>query len=309
VVIRRKPIDEPLPSLTSSVRLVVKRWLVQLIVLLIVVGLLLTVVLWLGSYAREQLREHDRFQFVFADIDCNPPSPLERQEFLAEVRWYDSALPERFSILEGGLSARLQEGFAKHPWVAQVEKVEVVPPRSVRVSLEFRQPVLAVVVTPDLAGAKLKGLSLRAVDDKGVLLPKKVPLEQDLPILHLASRPSGGEGQFWGDPGVRTAAETAAFLRLSSWRRAMTIQTMTIREQSLVMWGAHFKVIWGSPHESAKADEASEEDKYLRLSKVLSNRKPSEEWWPFVYEYDLRPRGAMIDRLVFWDAPNNNGVN
>ena len=60
----------------------------------------------------------------------------------------------------------MQEGFAKHPWVAQVEKVEVVPPRSVRVALAYRQPVLAVVVTPDLAEPNGQGRALRAVDDR-----------------------------------------------------------------------------------------------------------------------------------------------
>jgi len=304
--------------------------LLQLVALLLLVGLLLCGLIWLGAYAREQLREHERFQVAFADIECNPPAPLQRPEFLEEVR-YHGRLPERFSIFEDGLSDRLQIGFAQHPWVARVDKVELAAPRSVRVALVYRQPVLAVVVTPDLAakhspplpvGERGRGegladdpakLPLRAVDDQGVLLPKNVPLPRGLPILYRAPRPGGGAGRPWGDPGVLAAAQMAVLLKPPLFstplpvgergEERVEIKAMTWSEQGLILWGAGFKVLWGRPPELAKGEEAATVVKEQRLMALLAKLKPLGSRWPWMHEYDVRPREAMTDRLVLWERP------
>jgi hypothetical protein len=300
---RRKSLDEPSPPPPASiVRRLVRRWLVQIAVLLLFVGLALVGVIWLGSYAREQLREHERFQVYFGDIDCNPPPPLKRPEFLDEVQ-YLSQLPERFSIFEEGLSDRLREGFTKHPWVAKVARVEVSPPREVRVTLEYRQAALAVVVTPDLAGEGVDGSaekpSLRAVDERGVLLPKKVPLAADLPVLYRAPRPAGGAGQPWGDPGVAAVARAAVLLKQQLARGK--IKALTWADDGLTLWGPGYRVLWGRL-EPSKSAEAASAVKEQRLAEVLAKGEPWT-WWPWMHEYDLRPREATVERLVAWEKP------
>jgi hypothetical protein len=285
-------------SIASSVLAALfKRWLLQFIVLFLAIGMLLAGVLWLGSYAREQLREHERFQTAFADIECNAPGPLARQDFLEEVR-YHSRMPERFSIFEDGLAERLKTGFTKHPWVAKVLRVDIVPPQSVRVELAFRQPVLAVEVTPDLAGmGSHTSVPLRGVDNQGALLPKKVPLAADLPVLRRAARPTGGAGQPWGDAGVLVAAQIADLLI----PQRVGIQDLSWSTQGLILWGPGFKVVWG--HSADLPDEATtavKRQRFIELSESLQN---PTSWWPWMVEYDLRPREQMVERKVLWDRP------
>src|SRR5207249_2853426 len=49
---------------------------------------------------------------------------------------------------------------------------------------------------------------LRAVDSKGILLPKKVPIPNDVLVLEKAPIPIGAAGKPWGDPLVHLAAFT-----------------------------------------------------------------------------------------------------
>src|SRR5262249_62336389 len=104
-------------------------------------------------------------------------------------------LPARFPLLADGVPERLPAAFAQHPWVARVDGVELAPPRTVRVRLAYRQPALAVEVTPDLAGAVTSPVPLRAADEQGILLPKRASIPDDLPVLRHAPRPTGPAGQ------------------------------------------------------------------------------------------------------------------
>jgi hypothetical protein len=288
--------------------------------LALAIGVLLGGVLWLGTFARQQLRDQQRFQVAFSNIECNAPDGMPRPDFLEEVQ-YLGRLPERFSIFDDGLREILQVGFAKHPWVAEVRKVDLVPPRSVRVSLSHRQAALAVVVSRDLAGEGLLSplllpenetaarrhseecdrLSLRAVDAEAVLLPKKVPSLNDLPILRRAPRPVGGEGQSWGDPGVHFAAQTAE--QLKAQLRQADIKWMTWSKQGLILWGQGFKLIWGRPGALAN-EEVSAAVKEQRLTQLIDMLEPPGLWKPWMPEYDLRPRQAISVRLVIWESPN-----
>src|SRR5262245_21659284 len=79
-----------------------RRWMLQFTLLLFFVGFLVTGLLWLGKHAREQLREHERFQVKVAEIECIPQPPIDLSEFLYEVQ-YHGGLAERVSTLEKGL--------------------------------------------------------------------------------------------------------------------------------------------------------------------------------------------------------------
>ncbi len=152
-------------------------------------------VLVLGQLAQDRIRDRDRYTLPFADIDCAPPPSLSRRDFLDEVQ-YLAGLPARMRLLDADLAQHLATGFARHPWVARVEQVEVVPPARVKVRLRYRRPVLAVRV----------GDLTRAVDEEGVLLPTKAPTS-GLPVYPgEVPPPAGPAGTRWGDAKVEAAA-------------------------------------------------------------------------------------------------------
>jgi hypothetical protein len=289
---KRKATDEPAPPAS---RPALRRWLGQAALLVTVVALLLGGLVWLGQYAREQIRDRERFQVAFADIDCEPPPGLSRGDFLDEVM-YHASCPERFSILEDGLADKLKQYFAKHPWVAQVDKVEVQPPRGVRVQVAYRQAVLAVVVAPEFAGSSFAGdkkLPVRGVDREGVLLPKKAPLGVALAVLDKAPPPTRPIGQLWGDAGVEAAARTAALLQ--PHQQLLGLKWLTLTPDGLVLGGTGVKVVWGKP------DALGDATVDVKLQRLLEcTKSPGWAASPRNLEIDLRPaQAAKISALKF----------
>ena len=270
---RRKAMDQALPvPRPAQLRRLLARWMLQGLAALVLLGVVLAGLLWIGAYARDQVRQQERYQTTFADIDCNPPPGLERDEFLEQVQYYASA--GCFSVLDDDLPVLLKTGFGRHPWVARVDKVDVLPPHTVRVAVAYRQVALAVVVAPDLA-APLSGPNknqpLRAVDAYGVLLPKKAPIPQGLPVLDSAPRPTGAEGKPWGDPIVEAAARTAVLLQ-PHWQR-LELARMTATPLGLVLWGKDVKVLWGLD----QPGQAAPTVKLERLLKALDREERPRE--------------------------------
>ena len=174
------------------------RLAVRAAALLAGLALFLGGLLALGHFAQEQLRDRGRYTAAFADIDCTPPPPLARTAFLDEVQ-YLARLSGRLHLLDGDLPRRLAEGFAKHPWVARVEQVEVTPTGRVTVRLAYRRPVLAVRFAAEV----------RVVDGEGFLLPRDAPTE-GLPLHEAEGPPAGPAGTRWGEAAVEAAARKAA---------------------------------------------------------------------------------------------------
>ncbi len=175
------------------------RWLVRSAALVLLVAGFLGGVIWLGGWARTQVHDQPRYQAALADIDCDVPDGMERGAFLDEVQ-YLSQLGPTINVLDDDVRDRLASAFARHPWVQKVQEVEITPPRTVRVRLRFRTPVLAVA---------WEG-GLRAVDGDGVLLPKNAPT-RDLPVYDgVPQRPRGPAGTHWGDTDLERAARKAA---------------------------------------------------------------------------------------------------
>jgi len=152
-----------------------------------------------GKLALEQLRDSDRYVMPFTDIECSPPPPQDRDEFLLEVR-YRNEMPEQLHLLEADLASRLAAAFARHPWVEKVGQVKIEPPRRVLVRLTYRTPVLAV----------WQGEQVRAVDRHGVLLPPTAKTEGLPAFPGHAKPPVGSAGMPWGDAAVEEAARSAA---------------------------------------------------------------------------------------------------
>jgi hypothetical protein len=173
-------------------------WTVKSLTLVLGVGLVLAGVILLGRLALAHLRPLDRYAVAFADIDCVPPPGQSRSEFLDEVQYLGS-MPARLRLLDEDLCPRLAECFGRHPWVEKMDHVEITPPGAVRVRLVYRTPVLAV----------RSGGVVRAVDARGVLLPRSAPTE-GLPVFPGSPQPPAGPaGTPWGDPAVEAAARAA----------------------------------------------------------------------------------------------------
>jgi hypothetical protein len=175
------------------------RWIFKSLLVLLVLVMALAGVVTLGRGALDQLRPHPRYQVAFRDIECTPPPGMSRQDFLDEVQ-YLAQCPDRLALLDEELSQHLVLAFARHPWVENVEQVEVRPPRQVQVRLVHRTGVLAVQSAD----------GIRVVDAGGIVLPRGAP-HAGLPRLEaLFSSPRGPAGTRWGDPEIEAAARRAA---------------------------------------------------------------------------------------------------
>jgi len=84
---------------------------------------------------------------------CNPP-PWISNDFVTEALKYlpiDRKLGT-LNAFDSDLVEVLTLAFAAHPWVSQVEKIEVFYPAQIKIRLKFRQPV--AIVDPALATIK-----------------------------------------------------------------------------------------------------------------------------------------------------------
>ena len=167
-----------------------RRQAVRSVAWLILVALILVGIIALGRWSLSQLKNDDRFQIPFDDIECAAPPTMTRSDFLGEVR-YLSRLPKRLSVADPETQIKVRAAFARHPWVLLVDEVEPIPPAQLRVRLQFRHPALAVPWNG----------SVRVVDDRGVLLPDGVNAV-GLPIFPDIPQPPGAAGQPWPDPDV-----------------------------------------------------------------------------------------------------------
>ena len=143
----------------------------------------------------------------------------------------------------------------------------------------------------------------RIVDEHGVLLPKKAPVSASLPILFGAPRPTGGEGQPWGDPSVAGAAQTAALLQPHGDKWGLN--AMTRSGQGLILWAPGLKVIWGQQPRGSKEDELSNVAKEEKLMDFLTSGEAPLSWWLWMREFDLRPRQGPSSQWIWLQTPES----
>lgn len=155
--------------------------------------LVLSLVGKLGELARDQIRNDARFSLPLLEITCEPPPGMGRRAFLAEVQ-YLAELPDRLALLDPALPTRLRAAFADHPWVREVERIEVRPPGHVQVWLRYRSPVMSLGL----------GGKLRVVDADGVLLPPDAP-PGELPTYTGPGPTAWRSGASLGEPVISAA--------------------------------------------------------------------------------------------------------
>jgi hypothetical protein len=247
---------------------------VQLGLPLLVGAALLVGLLVCGALLREQLRQEGVSSIDFTDIECDPPPGVERQDLLLEAR-YLAEVPARISLLEPGANETIARALATHPWVAEVKRVEQVPPGRVRVRLVYRVAVLAVAKPP------------LTVDRHGVLLPQAARRE-GLPVLHArVAPPRGGPGAAWGDATVKAAAAVAGLLHPHTQALKLAGCRVEVEAGDLVLTTATARILWGQPPGSERPDEVTAEQKVQRLL-----ARPALEG----HQHDLRPASGVVRR-------------
>ena len=168
--------------------------------------LLLAAVIVLGWLALQSLHGQARYQIAVADIDCTPPPNLSQAKPSSTKCSTSPSCRIPFAYSTTVCRPRLSAAFAKHPWVEQVQGVEVSAPKRVRVRLTYRTAVLKVRM----------GDADMPVDRVGVRLPTAA-LSETLPALHGDIRPPAGqEGQPWGDEQVEKAGADGGVSRALS---------------------------------------------------------------------------------------------
>jgi hypothetical protein len=257
------------------------KWVTQILAPLACGVLVLFGFIWLNTLVRSHFRTDSRYRIAFADIECEPPAGLSREEFLGEVQ-YLANWPDEINLLDDGLPARLRLSFTVHPWVESVERVQITPPRQVRVLLRYRTPVLAVVQpdekseawVPSRDGkAKLPG---RAVDRGGVLLPLAAT-DPQLPVLYgNVPPPTGRTGQAWGDAGVAAAASVAHLL--APHQEQLNLKSFEIVDEVLIVSSGRARIVWGPIN-----DDASAESKLQAILDVRAKQGGLDGW-----EVDVR---------------------
>jgi hypothetical protein len=244
--------------------------------------LLLAALIAAGRWARGRLRGQDSWSLPFAAIECEPPAGLPREDFLGEVQ-YLADQPDRLPLLDEALPARLARAFAAHPWVEDVQRVEVLPGRRLRVDLTYRRAVLAVclpsadaaadgsVLLESASGAGPDALvPCRAVDRHGVLLPVKAT-QPGLPLLHAdVAAPAGRPGTAWGDGRVHAAAAAAAFLEPYREPLGLGDAWWEAAGDTLVLRRARLRLVWGRAPGQEAPGEALAADKVRRLLDYLA---------------------------------------
>jgi hypothetical protein len=191
----------PKPARTPPADRRVIRHFLRIALTLAAAGAVAAGVVWFGSRAGEHVAGHPRYAVPFAEIQCDAPPGSTRAAFLSEVRYLANA-PETVQAVDPGLGDTLAPVFRQHPWVEDVEGVEVTADRAVRVRLRFRTPVLLVRV----AGGEP---AQRLVDAKGVLLPPVPPPEGVAVLANERPPPGVAAGRVWDDAVVTRAAALA----------------------------------------------------------------------------------------------------
>ncbi|QEL19032.1 cell division protein FtsQ/DivIB [Limnoglobus roseus] len=158
--------------------------------------LAIAAVVGVGLSAATAIEHRSRFTLPLTALDFDVPPWVERDSFLAEVR-YLGDLPDTFNGYDSAATNRIRAALAKHPSVEAVDGGVTTVGRRYTLTVVFRQPILRVMTVTN--GSPVP----RMVDAYGVLLPDGKMVD-DLPEL---------SGVAWDTATVKRAAELARQFR------------------------------------------------------------------------------------------------
>lgn len=247
-------------------------WAFTSTVLVFTAVVILSAFLW--QEYREELVNQSQFRLKSENLNLVTPQPKWirsdiKQNAITRGRLHDAL------ILDRDLGLRIQKSFLGSPWVKEVLMVNKSSARhsGINVSLSYREPVAMVIVNARKYNPESPHLwGLVPIDADGVWLPES---EFDLDeansaypkIENILSDPIG-RGQFWGDELVISAAQIAKLLR-ERWQRLgfRKIKAPQSASAGLFLIETHDgqEIIWGSPPNKERADEAEFGVKLARL--------------------------------------------
>jgi hypothetical protein len=275
---------------------------VWLLVALLLVAAVAVGGLRLVALIRDEVRAQPRFRAVFRNTQVTPLPPWIECDLLAQVQDV-AGLPDTLQTLDADLAERLRDAFARNPWVREVEEVRIVHPATIRVKLEYREPV---AVVRSVRGAE-------PVDRDAVLLPigeLRHP-EVYLTVTGVRSTPTGPAGTHWDDAAVAAAAVTAH--ALAPRHRTLGLTTLDVSSYHptgdkpghlYLLTEQGTRVKWGHPPDSDYPGEVPTDDKIDRLLEYVqlhgsldAPRGPYDIDVTHWQEITIRSRGQTSERV------------
>jgi cell division septal protein FtsQ len=253
-------------------------------------------ILKLFETAAKRVREDERFNVATRDIEATPLPAWIRSDLLAQVQRL-GALPDSINTLEPDLAGELRDAFSLHPWVREVVEVRITHPRTIRVKLEYREPIAVVQSVR----------SLEAVDRDGVTLPASELPDTSLylTVIGVRSTPTGPAGTKWEDPSL--AAAVAVVSAIAPHHRTLGLTTIdvsgyrangTAQSAIYLLTDRGTRVKWGRPPNVDYPGEVPVQDKIDRLSKYATENGsldcpagPYDVDVTHWQEFTVRPRG------------------
>jgi len=269
--------------------------------LMAVLGVLAIGAAYAWSKIGPRVMKDPRYLLTKENIDTPPQPEWIRGDVKAQV--FEQAELGAISALDTQAAVKVNNAFALHTWVAQVEEVRKDNGPRITVSLRYRRPT-AMVEVLDVAGER----GLLPVDGEGVLLPPEdfSPTEA-LSYLRITvdySHPVGVVGSPWGDERVAAAARIATKLlpvkdKLQLYRiRALPDQELRSDKSAQfdIVSRNGARVIWGRAPGDESTGEATASQKIERLKAVVAQHGPLDEQASF--EIDLRDAASLSRRTA-----------
>lgn len=224
------------------------------------------------------LRAQTDYAYPLENLKINTPNDWVPARLPQQVL-QASHLPERVSLLEPQLVREIADAFSLHPWVKQVDRVQITGRRQIVVQVQYRVPIAFIEV----------GTQLLPIDSEGVLLPSEdfsVADATRLPhIRNIVSAPPSTPGTPWNDALVMESLKVVLAINPRNvvqdhWDRlgleAVTAPRVTLAEELLPhrltfelqsRGGSH--IVWGHPPggddlEPTVAQKIGRLDQYLR---------------------------------------------
>lgn len=259
----------------------------------IALGLCAAAMLALSCYALLVFApKEEQFRIPFSTVACSPAPSYVGREFLAEVRT-SAQLPEVLDMRAPDLAQQLQQAFARHPWVAKVDRVALQGRRRVEVELHYRVPVAVVVIEPDRY----------LVDRDGFVLPRgqeTAGVEAALlQVRGIVTPPLVAAGKRWDAAGLLPAARIAD--RVASHRDRWNLGTIEIgadplqpdlrlrtRNGTMILWES----LAGDGAEAAAATEK------IRRLQAYCDTYGSLDAPDGPYLLDVRPASGLLRRRL-----------
>ena len=220
-------------------------------------------------------------------VEITPPPKWINSDIRSEV-FRELSLNGPLSIMDDNLVDRIQNSFSLHPWVAKVRSVKKQYPAtgaadqtpvSVKVELDYRQPICMVEVPGGLL----------PVDVEGVLLPSAdfSPIEAGRypRLVGVDRKPAVPAGRRWADARVIGGAEIAVSVgpawetlklqRIATLPPAGTAEGSSTRQPGeyifcLVTRGGT-RIFWGYPPGANVPGELPAAEKVARLQRYQAD--------------------------------------